>query len=780
MFKKVNPKQNFPEMEREIMEYWKRDKTFEKSVNDGEKKSEYSFFDGPPFATGLPHYGHVVASLMKDVVPRYWTMRGYRVERRWGWDCHGLPIENLVEKEHDIKNKQDIEKWGVDKFNEACHNSVLRYADEWKKFIPRIGRWVDMDNDYRTMDWKYTESIWWVFSELYKKGLIYEGNKSMHICPRCETTLSNFEVTQGYKTVKDFSVIAKFKIANQDFLKKYCGGKPTSFLAWTTTPWSIPTTMALAIGADLDYVVVKIGEERIICVKERLDYVLEKGKTDKFEIINELKGKEMEHISYVHPFEKFYKDHEEVKNNSKVYQTHFTDYVSTEDGTGIVTINGAFGEIDMEAAKKIGLPIVVNVKMDGAFTSEMGEFAGMKVKSIEDSQKTDVEIIKFLAHGGTLFAKEKYEHSYPHCWRCDTPLINYATSSWFVKVTAIKDKMIKNNKEIKWVPEYIKEGRFGKWLSEARDWAVSRSRFWGAPLPVWKCAECQEKIVMGSIDELRKNTNGKITKFIFIRHGESGKNLDEVKSDSIDKYPLTKDGIGHAKRAAKGLKDKKIDIIITSPVLRTRQTAEIIGKELKAKVMKDDLIMEYRYGSWNDKSSKYLLENDELYRKYKKITDLEEKYNFVLGGSGESRAQMEARIKKFINLCLEKYSGKNILVVSHGGLNATFKRVLSGILIADYFIAQNALGYCESEVYYVDENGKEFNMHKPNIDKIKAKCPKCAGEAEIVGDVFDCWFESGSMPYAQYHYPFENADKFKKSFPADFIAEGLDQTRGWF
>ncbi|MCK4591852.1 class I tRNA ligase family protein, partial [Candidatus Parcubacteria bacterium] len=248
MFKKVNPRQNFPEMEKDIMNFWKEDKIFEKSVNNRSDKKTYSFFDGPPFATGLPHYGHVVASLMKDVVPRYWTMNGYKVERRWGWDCHGLPIENLIEKEHNIKNKQEIEDMGVDKFNEACRNSVLRYAGEWKKFIPRIGRWVDMENDYRTMDWKYTESIWWVFSELYKKGLVYEGHKAMHICPRCETTLSNFEVTQGYKIVKDFSVIAKFKITDQGFINKYCNGKPTSLLAWTTTPWSLPTTMALAIG----------------------------------------------------------------------------------------------------------------------------------------------------------------------------------------------------------------------------------------------------------------------------------------------------------------------------------------------------------------------------------------------------------------------------------------------------------------------------------------------------------------------------------------------------
>jgi len=780
MFKKANTRQNFPEMERELMAYWKENEIFEKSINGGKRKSIYSFFDGPPFATGLPHYGHVVGSLMKDVVPRFWTMKGKRVERRWGWDCHGLPIENMIEKEHNIKNKKDIEKWGVDKFNDACHSSVLRYADEWKKFIPRVGRWVDMDNDYKTMDWKYTESIWWVFSELFKKGLIYEGYKSMHLCPRCETTLANFEVALGYKTVKDFSVIVKFKITDKDFLDKYCGGKPTSFLAWTTTPWSVPTTMALAIGGDFNYTLFSDQLEQFICVKERLAYVIEKGKIEKHEIIKEIKGKNLEHVSYLHPFFDFYKDDEKVRKNKNAYKTHLTDYVSLEDGTGIVTINGAFGEIDMQAAKKIGLPIIVNVRTDGTFTSEMKEFAGMKVKSAEDSQKTDIEIIKFLAHSGTLFAKEKYEHSYPHCWRCDTPLINYATSSWFVKVTDIKDKMIKNNKEIRWVPGYIKDGRFGKWLEDARDWAVSRSRFWGAPLPVWKCKECNEKIVLSSIDELRNNTEKKITKVIFMRHGESGKNLENIKSDSLEKYPLTEDGIGHAKNAAKELKDKKIDIIIASPVLRTRQTAEIISKALKTEVVTDDLVMEYKYGSWNDKTAKYLLENDELYKNYKKIATLEEKYDFVMGGDGESRRQMEVRVRKFIDQCIEKYPGKNVLVVSHSGINAIFRRVLGGISIADYFEAQDALGYCGSEIYYVDESGKQFNMHKPNIDMVQVRCPKCGKQTEIVGDVFDCWFESGSMPYGQWHYPFENKDKFNESFPADFIAEGLDQTRGWF
>ncbi len=822
MFKKVNPKQNFPEMERELMDSWRENKIFEKSVQKDQEvdktkpASAYSFFDGPPFATGLPHYGNLVASLIKDVVPRYQTMRGHKVERKWGWDCHGLPIENLIEKEHGIKNKQDIEKWGVDKFNEACHNSVLRYADEWKKFIPRIGRWVDMDNDYRTMDWKYMESIWWVFSELYKKGLIYEGNKSMHICPRCETTLSNFEVTQGYKTIKDLSATAKFKLDSGQKIGDFITDDNTYILAWTTTPWTLIGNVALAVSLEKEdiYILFTVKESSHSSFIVGETYILSKNAMSRITLASfayaEGQGNAMigpvggmwssvkccietdnycefaggdifTTLKYKSLFDYYF--HKGLQNEENGWKIYAGDFVSTEEGTGIVHIAPAFGEDDMKMGGKYNLPFIQHVGMDGIIRKEAGEFAGTDLKPRAKNKETeireaDLKIVKFL--GEKIFHSEKYEHSYPHCWRCDTPLINYATSSWFVKVTAIKDKMIKNNKEIKWVPEYIKEGRFGKWLEDARDWAISRSRFWGALLPVWKCKECNERTVIGSIDELRKNTDRKITKFIFMRHGESGKNLEGIKSDSLDKYPLTEEGIGHAEHAANELENKKIDIIIASPVLRARQTAEIISKILKVEVSRNDLVMEYKYGKWNDKTSKYLLENDEIYKEYKKITDLEKKYDFVLGGDGESRRQMEARVRKFIDECINKYPGKNILVVSHGGLNGIFKRVLSNISIKGHFRAEMALGYCETETFYVDESGKEFNMHKPNIDKIKAKCPKCGKDAEIVGEVFDCWFESGSMPYGQWHYPFENQNKFNESFPADFIAEGLDQTRGWF
>lgn len=509
MFKEVDSKMDLPKVEEEILKFWNEDKTFEKSLEQRKDAPLYSFFDGPPFATGLPHYGHILTSAMKDVVPRYWTMRGYKVPRRWGWDCHGLPIENIAEKELGITHKKQIEELGVKKFNDKCREKIFEYVSEWEKIIPRLGRWVDMKNAYKTMDLSYMESVWWVFKQLWDKGLIYEDYRSMHICPRCETTLSQSEVSEGYKVVKDLSVIAKFKIKDQDFLNQYCDGAETSFIAWTTTPWSIPTTVALAVGNDYTYVVARVGEEQVIFVGDRLEFV--KKFYPEVEIVQELKGRDIVGVHYEHPFGDFYNNHPEIQDNEKVYRTYATDYVDVSEGTGIVTINGAFGEIDMNAARKLGLPIIVNVRMDGTYTEEMGYFADMNVKPIEDTQKTDVEIIKYLASHGALFAKEKYEHSYPHCWRCETPLLNYATSSWFVAVTKVKDEALELAKQINWSPKHIKEGRFGKWLEGARDWSISRQRYWASVIPIWRCDKCGEMAVFGSIADLENASGQKVT-----------------------------------------------------------------------------------------------------------------------------------------------------------------------------------------------------------------------------------------------------------------------------
>ncbi|MBU4421647.1 isoleucine--tRNA ligase [Candidatus Parcubacteria bacterium] len=560
---------NIPQNEEKTLDFWKKNNIFKKSIEIRPENQPYVFYDGPPFATGLPHYGHIVASLMKDIVPRYWTMKGFRVERKWGWDCHGLPIENIIEKKLNLKSKLEIENYGIDKFNNACHATVLKYAEEWKRVIDRIGRWVDMENDYKTMDIEYMESVWWVFSELWKKGLIYEGHKAMHICPRCETPLSNFEVTQGYKDVKDISVTAKFKLKNPE---KIGLDGDIFILAWTTTPWTLPGNVLLAVGKNIKYCAVGIkGEEGLYIIAK--DRVTDTIKNKEYKIEKEIKGTDLVGLSYESLFPYF-------KSTEKAFHIVPADFVTTEGGTGVVHIAPAFGEDDYDLGKKESIGWVQHVGIDGRFTKDVKDFAGMEVKPKEDPQKTDLEILKWLAKENKVFSKEKYEHSYPHCWRCDSPLINYATSSWFVKVTDLKSDLLKNNKKIHWVPEHIKEGRFGKWLEGARDWAVSRNRFWGAPLPIWQ-SENGDTICVGSVKELE----------------------------------------------------------------------ELSGK---------------------------------------KITDI----------------------------------------------------------------------------------------HKHIIDKIIIK--RGSKEYKKVPEVLDCWFESGSMPYGQMHYPFENKKKFEAGFPAEFIAEGQDQTRGWF
>jgi len=554
----------FAQKEAEVLKFWQDKKIFAKTLKKDSPKGDYVFYDGPPFATGTPHYGHIVASLMKDVVPRFWTMRGYHVERKWGWDTHGLPIENLIEQELDLKTKKDIEKIGVETFNQHCRDSVLRYADVWKQFIPRMARWVDMENAYKTLDIDYMESILWVFKTLYDKGLIYEGRKAMHICPRCETTLSNFEVTQGYKDVKDLTAIWKFKLVDE--------GK-TYLLAWTTAPWSTPGTTGLTVDPKFTYVKVKVNDENLIFVKERLDFIM--GDIKDYKIVEEFKGKELVGKSY-EPIVDSYKDLPEVKNNKNIYRVFAGDYVELTEGTGVVTINGAYGEIDTIAAKENDLPTLMDVDLNGKFNHLAGQYAGMSARG-EGEEK----LVNDVDKKGLVWRQEKYLHSYPHCWRCDTALLNYSTTSWFVKVTEIKKDLIKNNEKVTWVPAHLKKGRFGKWLEGAQDWAISRQRYWGAPIPVWQC-DCGEEKVIGSVKELEK---------------------------------------------------------------------------------------------------------------------------------------------------------------------------LSGQKVKD--------------------------LHKHVIDKVTFKC-KCGKEMNRVGDVLDCWFESGSMPYAQVHYPFENKDWFEKNFPAEFIAEGVDQTRGWF
>lgn len=532
-------KQPFLESEERVRLFWEEAETFKASVEKAAPLGEYTFYDGPPFATGTPHYGHIVSTVIKDVVPRFWTMRGYSVERRWGWDCHGLPIENIVEKELGIVNKRQIEEMGVGKFNELCRSKVLSYVDEWKKAVRQIGRWVDMENDYKTMDLDYMESVWWVFKQLWDKDLIYEGYRSMHVCPRCETTLAQAEVSENYKDVKDLSVIAKFRVLPNQQIGFYPSDEKTYLLAWTTTPWTLPGNVALAVNPEKTYYrftveksedpryipgetyiqIVKDNEEKLIFAwldKQDYDgYASLSGRDIQGEVLvkkvdDSIEGKQLVGLSYEALFDSYVKQNN-LENHNNGWKVYAADFVNDEEGTGIVHIAPGFGEDDLNLSKEFSLPFVQHVGMDGVIKEEIKELAGLHVKPIDNVSETDIEVIKYLAKEGVLFSKVKYEHSYPHCWRCDTPLINYATTSWFVAVSKIKEQALSAAQTINWSPDYIKEGRFGNWLEGARDWSVSRQRFWASVMPIWRSEDKSETMVFGSVKELEEASGQKVT-----------------------------------------------------------------------------------------------------------------------------------------------------------------------------------------------------------------------------------------------------------------------------
>jgi len=558
----VETPKTIPEKELEILEFWDKDKTFEKSLKQTSGKEEYVFYDGPPFATGLPHYGHLLASIEKDVIPRFQTMQGKHVRRVWGWDCHGLPIENIAEKELGINSKDEIEKMGVTKFNAFCRSKVLSYADEWAKVIRRIGRWVDMKSAYKTMDNNYIESVWWIFKQMHEKGLIYEGEKILMYCPRCSTPLAKSEIAMGdsYQKVKDDTITIKFKLKDENVYA----------LAWTTTPWTLPANLALTVNPNLEYVYLKDKSDGTT-------YLLAKSLISKFfksesdyEILKTLKGEELKGKKY----EPLFPYYSHLKNSFRII---LGDFVTAEDGTGIVHTAPAFGEEDYYACKANGIDFISPVNEFGKFDNSVTDFAG---KYIFDANK---EIIIFLKKQGKIVKIEKKEHEYPFCYRCDTPLFYKAMPAVFVNIQKIKENLLKSNETVNWNPDFLKNGRVKYTFETAPDWNLSRNRYWAASIPIWKSKD-GETLVIGSIEELKKY--------------------------------------------AKKLPKDKID------------------------------------------------------------------------------------------------------------------------------------------------------LHKDFVDEIILVKDK--KEFKRIPDVFDCWFESGSMPYAQFHYPFENKELFEKNYPADFIAEGLDQTRGWF
>lgn len=766
--------------EEEVLKFWQEKDIFNKSLKRNDPKNSYVFYDGPPFATGLPHYGHILASTIKDTIPRYQTMRGKFVERRWGWDCHGLPIENIVEKDLKISGKKEIEKYGVDKFNEYARSKVLTFVHDWKKTVDRIGRWVDFDGSYKTMDNSYIESVWFALSELNKKSLIYEGTRVLPYCPRCETPIANSEIAMdnSYKDITDISVTVKFELVEEP---------KTYLLTWTTTPWTLPGNMAAAIGEDITYAKVSVDGGNYIVARNLVSKVFPDGG----EIIEEFPGKKLVGKSYKPIFD-YYLD-KNFPNKENAFKIYSARHVSDKEGTGIVHIAPAYGEEDMELAKEKNIPIVWHVGDDGRFKEEVSDFRGLLVKPKEDHQRTDIEIIKNLAHRGYLFAKEKIIHSYPHCFRCETPLFYYAIPAWFVNVNSMKEKIISLNEKINWVPPHLKEGRFKNILETAPDWNISRNRYWASPLPIWKCAKCQKQKFIGSVDELKLLAKKSGNKYFVMRHAEAESNVQEIISNipkgTFDK--LSSKGREQTKAQIELLQNKKIDYIFSSNFIRTKETVEIIAENLN--FLKDNIIFDTRLGELN--TGNY---EGKTYLEYHQGLEEFTKSDWFYGAvpEGESIADVMKRVGEFIYEIESKFQGKNILIVTHGTPSWMFFE-LSGLVgdtsdkITWYKTEKEKLHignfkkFLNAEIrelpFVPVPHNKNFEMdlHRPYVDEIELSC-ECGGKLTRTPEVFDCWFESGAMPFAANHYPFERKDWFHDNFPADFIAEYIAQTRTWF
>ncbi len=760
--------------EERVMAFWKQNNTFQKSLSKESPKGNYVFYDGPPFATGVPHYGHILGSTAKDVIGRYKTMQGFNVPRKWGWDCHGLPIENIVEKDLGISGHVEIENFGVEKFVEHARSKVLTYVSEWKKTVDRMGRWVNFDGSYKTMDNTFIESVWWALGELHKKGLIYEGVRVLAYCPRCETPIAKSEIAMdnSYKDISDISVYVKFELVDE----------PGTFLiAWTTTPWSLPGDTAVAINAEAIYIKAKIETEFFIVAKDRAETVF---KDKAYEVVEEFPGSHLVGKKYLPPFD-YYANSEAILSNPKSWTVVAADFVTTTDGTGIAHEAPAFGEDDANLAKKENLPYIIHVTPEGKFAPEVTDFAGMPIKP-KSSEKdghmvADIEIIKYLAAKNLLFKKEKIVHSYPHCYRCDTPLFYYALPSWFINIQNVKPHLLENAKAMEWIPSHLKDGRFKHTMESAPDWNISRNRYWASPLPIWKSKE-GKLLFANSIDDLKAKAKKSGNTYFAMRHGY-GQHMDAGVMSGLDhdSYHLTEDGRKGVLAQAENLKKDGITKIFASPLIRTQETAkmaaEILGVPAES-IITDNRLREYDFGEWDGKPW-------QDYVNYRK--DHLGSYDEKLGGS--SLLETKQRFGDFMYDLESKYQNERILIVTHGIFFETVAAVVAGadnkqsleILFTQF--TGNRIQPAEiRNIPFIPlpHNARyELDLHRPYIDAIKL-VDEDGAEYERIPEVIDCWFESGSMPFAQDHYPFENPNWKENNFPAGFVAEYIPQTRTWF
>jgi len=759
---------NFPKLEKKILKYWEKNKIFEKSIERRKKAKNFVFYEGPPTANATPGIHHVLSRVFKDIIPRYKTMKGFKVLRKAGWDTHGLPVELQIEKKLGLTKKIDIEKYGIASFNKKCKESVWQYKKDWENLTERIGYWLDLENPYITYETDYIESVWWLLKEIWKKKLLYQDYKVVPYCPRCGTSLSSHEVAQGYEKIRELAIYVKFPILNPEF-------QNSSFLVWTTTPWTLPGNVAIAINPEFTYAKIKVDNEYLILAKERIKNCGIQGK-----ITQEFKGKNLINLRYKAP----YLPNEEIIKSA--YKILPADFVSLEEGTGLVHIAPAFGEDDMDLIKMINskiqmpnarFPILLTVDDEGKFRLEVKKWARLFVKD------ADPLIIEDLKNRRLLFKEELYEHDYPFCWRCKTPLLYYAKKSWFIKMTKVKKDLIKNNKKINWIPPHLKKGRFGEWLREIKDWALSRERYWGTPLPIWQCKKCGSLEVIGSKKDLLKqrfSTN----RYYILRHGETIYQTEkkEMTYPWPEKEPilLTENGKSQIKNLAEKLKKKKIDLIYSSEFPRAKETAQIIANELGLEINFDKRLREISLGIYHGKPK------ENYYHDFLTITG---RLFYKRTKGGESWTDCRKRILKFVKEIDKKYKGKTILLVSHGDLLWLLEGAMKGLYNKELVeqklqkktIKRGEFKKIKFTSLSLNEKG-ELDFHRPYVDEIKFYCSICKSLMERVPEVIDCWFDTGSMPFAQYHYPFENKKLInqKIQFPADYIAEGVDQTRGWF